>query len=293
MKGINIYLADGTYDGAIIMTSTASNFTAVRVDKSQVSQYSMEMDEPGIYLLLVDDGAVYVGQSGLDTVGKRIINTHSGSIDSSWHTVIGFMANSKTISSNELLYIENAMCEYVYANFPKCLTSSPSKANCNAAYRKTHYKLSIGQIHSCDQYVADIQYYISCFPNTIFSKKHQAPKAPIANVEMFYYSNARRDSDGKAVIQTHLGHTCARPTILKAGSRVSVDVSDSFGSSGSVKAHRKQLEAQGKLINRILQEDITFESQSGAGQFLNGTSFNGNANWKRASDNTPLKDLLQ
>jgi len=85
VKGLNIYLADEGYDGTIIMTSTASNFSVVRVEKAQIPQYSMELDEPGIYLLLVDSGSVYVGQSGLDTVGKRIINTHSGSIDSSWH----------------------------------------------------------------------------------------------------------------------------------------------------------------------------------------------------------------
>ena len=160
----------------------------------------MALNEPGIYLLLVDSGSVYVGQSGLDTVGKRIVNTHACSIDSLWHTVVGFVAKTKTISSNELLYIENAMCEYVHANYPKCLTSSPSKANCNAAYRKTHYKLNIGQIQSCDQYVEDIQYYISCFPKGIFPQKYQDPKVTPNNMEMFGFISAKRDSDGKAEI---------------------------------------------------------------------------------------------
>ena len=292
MKGLNIYLADEGYNGTIIMTSTASNFSAVRVERAQVPQYSMELDEPGIYLLLVDSGSVYVGQSGLDTVGKRIINAHSGSIDSSWHTVVGFMANNKTISSNELLYIENAMCEYVHANYPKCLTSSPAKTNCNAAYRKSHYKLSIGQIHSCDHYIADIQYYLSCFPNTIFPEKHQVTTVAPTNLGTFHFASPKRDSDGTAEIQINLGHQKSRQAILKAGSKVSMDVSDSFSSSASVKAHRKQLESQGKLVNRILQEDVTFDSQSGAGQFLNGTSFDGNSNWKRVSDGTPLKALL-
>ena len=293
MKGLNIYLADDVgYDGSIIMTCTTSNFSAVRVEKAMVSQYSMELNDPGIYLLLIGSDSVYVGQSGLDTVGKRILNSHSGSIDSSWHTVVGFMANSKTISSNELLYIENAMCEYVHANFPKCLTSSPSKSSCNDAYRKSHYKLSIGQIYSCDQYISDIQYYISCFPNTIFPKKYQAPAPPASNLETFYYINTKRDADGKAEIQTQLGHTKARQAILKAGSRVSVDVSDSFSGSGRIKVHRQKLITQGILVNRILQQDVVFDSQSGAGQFLNGTSFDGNSNWKRVSDDTPLKNLL-
>ena len=109
MKGINIYLADGSYDGPILMTSTSLNFTAVRVAREQVSQYASELAEPGVYLLLVDTGSVYVGQSGLDTAGKRIVNAHSGSIDASWHTVVGFMANNKTISSNELLRLSKKL----------------------------------------------------------------------------------------------------------------------------------------------------------------------------------------
>ena len=133
MNSLNLYMADGTYEGPIIMSSTTSKFTAVRVKKMDMAMYANELDMPGIYLLLVGNDSVYVGQSGLDTVKKRIQNTHSGDIDSSWHTVLGFMCVDKTISSNELLFMENAMCEYVHAKYPHCLTTSPSKANCNAA----------------------------------------------------------------------------------------------------------------------------------------------------------------
>ena len=109
---------------------------------------------------------------------------------------------------------------------------------------------------------------------------------------MFYFKNTTRDVYGKAEILINCGHTKARKTVLKAGSKVSIDVSDSFGSSNSIKAKRQQLEFQGKIINRILQEDISFVSQSGAGEFLNGTSFNGNSNWKRVRDDKLLKELL-
>lgn len=48
MQGLNIYLADGTYDGAITMTSTASKFTAVRVRKEDVQEYDNMLD--GLFL---------------------------------------------------------------------------------------------------------------------------------------------------------------------------------------------------------------------------------------------------
>ena len=292
MNSLNLYLADGTYEGPMVMSSTASKFTTVRVKKMDILMYANELDMPGIYFLLVGNDSVYVGQSGLDTVKKRIVNTHSGDIDSSWHTVLGFMCVDRTISSNELLFIENAMCEYVHAKYPKCLTTSPSKANCNARYRQEHYHLTSSQIHACNHYLSDIQYYISLFRPSIFTNTGDA--APQAgNKELFYFKSPARDVDGKAEIEIHCGHTGSRPAVLKAGSRVSKEVSDRFRGYQAVIAHRKQLEDEGKLITRVLQVDIPFSSQSGAGQFLNGTSFDGNTNWKTVTDNTPLKSLLQ
>ena len=104
MKGIEIYLADEDYEGAMIMKCSSSSCLTVRAEKQDVQQYN-ELSAPGIYFLLIDSDSVYVGQSGLDTVAKRIMNTHSGTIDSSWHTVVAFVDRSKTLKSNELLYI--------------------------------------------------------------------------------------------------------------------------------------------------------------------------------------------
>jgi len=292
MKGITIYLADADYDGAITMSTTTSQIMATRVARDKVSEFYNELNGTGIYFLLIDSNSVYVGETGLDTLQKRIMNTHSGDIDSSWHTVVGFKFTNATISSNELQYIENAMCEYAHATYASCLTTSPAKGNCNAQYRNQHYHLSSGQIHSCNQYIKDIKYYLSIFPNGIFPKEHYSPVSHGDSYELFYFKNTTRDVYGKAEILINCGHTKARKTVLKAGSKVSIDVSDSFGSSNSIKAKRQQLEFQGKIINRILQEDISFVSQSGAGEFLNGTSFNGNSNWKRVRDDKILKELL-
>lgn len=293
MNGLSIYLADGTYDGTIIMTSTASKFSAVRVKRNDVPGYNSELNGPGIYLLLVDNDSVYVGQTGLDTINKRIFNTHSGNIDSSWHTVVGFKCSDHTISSNELQYIENAMCEFAHTNYSKCLTTTPAKTNCNSAYRNSHYHLSIVQMHSCNQYIEDIKYYISIFPHTIFPGGGGTQiTTTVSNGELFYFKSPTRDSDGKAEIAIHLGHDKARPALLKKGSKISKEVSDNFGSSQSIKKLRQQYIAAGKIVNRVLQEDIQFNSQSGAGQFLNGASFDGNGCWKTVNGDKKLKDLL-
>lgn len=246
MNGLTMYLADGTYDGAITMESLVSKFKAVRVDRRDVPKYFADLNAPGIYLLMVDGDSVYVGQSGFDTVGKRIMKPHAGTIDKNWHTVFGFMT-ATNISSNELLYIENAMCEYVYNHYPKCLTTSPSKKNCNAAYRQTHYHLSSSQIHACDQYIEDIQFFIEKIPVSIFPSAHRKAMPATVGIDTFYFKNAKRDVDGIAEIQIHLGHQKKRTTILKAGSRISTAVSGSFASSKKSLPFGSSLKIMGRL----------------------------------------------
>lgn len=304
MTDVKIQLVDATYDGAIIMNSSASQFSAIRIERSMVPIYAQDLNYPGIYFLLIGPDTVYVGQSGIDVIGKRIMNTHSGTIDSDWHTVLAFPCSRSSISTNELLFLENAMCEYAIKHYAKCATTTPSPKNCNASYRNSHYRLGGGSIKACNQYLKDIEHFISLFPNTIFpplaatptvsvpASVPAAPTVPVVQTELFYFINKKKDVSGKAEIEVNLGHTKKRKTILKAGSKVSANVSDAFDSSDTVRALRDQLEKAGQLVNRVLQIDLPFDSQSGALKFLNGTSLNGNECWKTVNGDKPLKQLL-
>lgn len=316
MKRIQIMLESGTFEGPVTMHSIYSQFRVVRVRREDIKDYAVDMDYPGIYMLLIGTDTVYVGQTAMDTITNRIVNKHTGTIDASWHTVLAFSCLNSTISSNELLYLENAMTEYAHKNYTKCVTTSPSRDKCNASYRKAHYKLNATQIHTCDQYLDDMKYYIERFGETIFDAS-VSPKiissdfgissaadssgstadtgsTPVISgaKEIFYFTSPARGSEGKAEIGIHLGHSKKRPALLLKDSKVSLDVSDSFAGSTSVKALRAQLEKQGILVDGKLTQDYLFPSQSGAGQFLNGTSFDGNSNWKMA-DGTPLKQVLE
>ena len=81
MHGLKIYLADGNFKGTVTMSSDSSKFTAVRVSRKAMHDFDTELDGTGIYFLLVGTDAVYVGQTGLDTLQKRILNKHSADID--------------------------------------------------------------------------------------------------------------------------------------------------------------------------------------------------------------------
>ena len=280
------------------MSSDSSKFTAVRVSRKAMHDFDTELDGTGIYFLLVGTDAVYVGQTGLDTLQKRILNKHSADIDKSWHTVLAFKFADFTITTNELLFIENAMCEYVHAHYPKCLTTTPAKENCNSKYRKDHYHLGAAQIHTCENYIKDIEHYISMFPGSIFNGLEQT-KPPInmlglqSQKALFQFLNSKQDVKAIAEIEIQTGNTKSRETKVKAGAKISQDVSPNFASSDSVKQKRMELEKSGEIVDRVLQVDIVFKSQSGALAFLNGTSLSGNKCWKTVDGNIPLEDLLK
>ena len=288
MEKLTVYLDNGTYDGTVILESILSNIKAVHVKRDEIKNFTTYFEKPGIYFLFMNDNDVYVGQTGLDTINNRIKNPHSGDIDSKWHSVLAFSWQS-TISTNELLFLENALCEYAHENFSKCLTQSPSKANCNAKYRNTHYHLNGIHINACYLYLEDIKFYISFLRGKVQNVKIE-PEAGI--IEEFYYKNYKNGVFGEAQILIHTGDKKKRKTIVKAGATISENVSPNFAASQAVMEKRKELQQDGILIGRTLKEDVVFSSQSFAAEFLNGTSANGNDCWLSIKENIKLKNLL-
>lgn len=61
MQGLRIYLADGNYDGPVIVSSDSSKISAIRVAKENMDTYEKELSGLGIYLLLFEEDSVYVG----------------------------------------------------------------------------------------------------------------------------------------------------------------------------------------------------------------------------------------
>ena len=264
MRGLKIYLADGTYNGTVTMSSDSSKISAIRVAKENIQDYENELDGPGVYFLLVGSDAVYVGQTGLDTIQRRIMSAHSGDIDSAWHTVLGFKFTDSNISSNELQFIENAMCEYVHTHFNKCLTTTPQKANCTKTFRKRHYHLSGGQIHTCENYIQDINFYINIFPDGIFTFVHNEE----ADREILHLS-------GKKVQAT--AYRAGEKFIVRKGSKFSQTETQSCPKS--IHKRRQALIAEGTVKEERFTKDFPFNSPSMAAACVTGGSVNGRELW--------------
>ncbi len=273
MHGLKIYLANGTYNGTVTMSSDSSKISAIRVARENIKDYENELDGPGIYLLLIGSESVYVGQTGLDTINKRIFKTHSGNIDASWHTVLGFKFTDPHIGSNELHFIENAMCEYAHANFEKCLTISPQKGKCTKNFRNKHYHLGGVQIRTCEKYIADIQFYIDFFPEGIFAFKQEKRQREILHMAGKKVSaNAYIEGDKFIVCQGSEFSMMEKPSCPKG-----------------IRALRKQLLAEHKVQNGYFTEDVSFNSSSMAAECVMGSSVNGQRKWLYP-DNKSIKE---
>ena len=259
-----------------------------RLEKAKVAFDQDGLNGSGIYFLLIGTNKIYVGETGLDTLKKRILNKHTGDIDKLWHTVVGFKILDNMISKNELLYLENALCEYVHSHAEyECLTTNPSKTVCNVAYRDKHYKLSMAQIDICKTYLKDILFYLTMFPGPLF------PKLINPKGLLFQYENKKRDVHGTAEISIHVKPGEQRIIKVKAGSKLSVDVSPHFSASASIQEKRIELEKEGKIKDRILLEDKKFASPTAAVEFLAGISLNGNICWKTVDEHKSLKEFLK
>lgn len=288
MKSVNLYFAENDIEGALSISSNLSKIMLTRLEKAKVAFDQDGLNGSGIYFLLIGTNKIYVGETGLDTLKKRILNKHTGDIDKLWHTVVGFKILDNMISKNELLYLENALCEYVHNHAEyECLTTNPSKTVCNVAYRDKHYKLSMAQIDICKTYLKDILFYLTMFPGPLF------PELKNPHGLLFQYENKKRDVHGPAEISIHVKPGEQRIIKVKAGSKLSVDVSPHFSASASIQEKRMELEKEGKIKDRILLEDKKFASPTAAVEFLAGISLNGNICWKTVDEHKSLKEFLK
>ena len=288
MKSVNLYFAENDIEGALSISSNLSKIMLTRLEKAKVAFDQDGLNGSGIYFLLIGTNKIYVGETGLDTLKKRILNKHTGDIDKLWHTVVGFKILDNMISKNELLYLENALCEYVHNHAEyECLTTNPSKTVCNVAYRDKHYKLSMAQIDICKTYLKDILFYLTMFPGPLF------PELKNPHGLLFQYENKKRDVHGTAEISIHVKPGEQRIIKVKAGSKLSVDVSPYFSASASIQEKRMELEKEGKIKDRILLEDKKFASPTAAVEFLAGISLNGNICWKTVDEHKSLKEFLK
>ena len=298
MQGLRIYLADGNYDGPVIVSSDSSKISAIRVAKENMDTYEKELSGLGIYLLLFEEDSVYVGQTGLSLLKRQLVRKHSKKIDKKWHTVFAFKI-ATDVSEDELLFIRNAIAEYAYHNFKKCLAGSLTKQKCNSEYRCGHYNLNDSQIEICNQYVRDIEFYLNFIPKTIFPSKFNALKSNKVEsdgrvTKLFRCVDGKRKASAQARITFYPGKDKDITTVVRAGSTIRRFQGMGIGEiEKKVAQEREKYIQAGKIDGSILQEDITFSAPSFAASFILGKASTGLDNWKSMDKGMLLRSYIK
>lgn len=307
MDKLGIFLSDGNWDGPVTMDSPSSMFKVIRVKKVDLNIYQADLGLPGVYFLLIGKDSVYVGQTS-DSIYKRILSTHTGDIAKLWHTVVAFPFKHKNISNNVLLYIENAMCEFIHQNYPHCLTTTPAKSNCTLKYRNKNYSLNGNDILTCLQYIDDIKYYISFFKNeslfsgtAIVTPTPNTTQLPEAFTESEDQSTVdtpptddQKDTSSAKGLQLFIiskKKEIHAEGILLDGNRILVKAGSTIAKESHLsnqqnqagyEAHRRKL-IHDKIINdSVFMQDYVFASPSCAAAVIRGTASSGNFIWKTA-----------
>lgn len=287
MENVNVVLANGSFNGPVKLFSSFSRVTAFFVSRSNVSQYSRELNKKGVYLLFIGSKSIYVGEAHRNSIYKRIFNTHSGEIDNSWHSVAAFTFSNR-ISTDELGFIENALCEYVHNNRNwTCVTTSPSRNNCNEDFRIDKFDFEREQIITCNRDIDDIKHYISLMKDYLFVHANNltvsAADQISTNPSVPIFCKGPRGADAK-------GFKNASGILVRKGSIISDDVTPSF-LNHNYYSHRLKLIEEGVIVNNKFIIDYQFKKPSEASAIILGRASCGPEDWK-TSDGKKLKEII-
>ena len=113
-------------------------------------------------------------------------------------------------------------------------------------------------------------------------EKEKPPRETDTEGILFYLESRDGLFSGKLVV------TPEGKYILKAGTRVSLEVKSNFRSSNAVRSRREMVGISDS--NPVLEKDVPFKSSTAAGEFVCGSTCDGPFRWK-TSDGVRMQDL--
>lgn len=278
MEKVNIYLADGSFEGRVVISGQSSKIKMIRTCRSNVNQYLQDLKLPGVYFLIIGSD-IYVGES--DNIETRILNSHRDNIHTNWQSVICFSCTDP-IELRERRFLENAFCEYIRRMGWNCITRKPKPENCNQNYRKIHYlnKMTPDKRDACNQYFEDIKYYLSFIKSTVFYG--------CGTILVSQASHSARSSRNTVYFKCCGSGACAMGYDSPNGFTVCKDsiVSREIGTSLSQrqKELRLRLINDGTILGNKFTREFEFVSRATASNVILGRSSNAHIEWKREEE---------
>ena len=297
-KVFQIFVPDNTLVSRIISceTQVTELYVIDRADKKFFAEYASELNKPALYILVNRDRKqLYVGET--DDSVKRLRNHEAKDF---WTEAIVFHSTGDTLSTTEVKWLEAKTYETL--NTLGYYDMSENKQTPQYPPLKRH------QIYTLEPIFEEAKNYICAAGFDIFLRK----KAEKQQMMQFSEPEPVATAPQSQVISCHLTRNADAHglfntsdqslTVLK-GSKVNPQHVNKI-SETSRKRREQQLAEYTEERNgeRIVMQDVRFDTPSGAAQFCVGGSANGWLEWKdeegrelnayRNNDGTPQTQVL-
>lgn len=275
-KNINLFLIDGNVNGRIKCTLANWTGLAFKIPRTglEESRDRSELKQTGVYFLFgkddqTDQNVVYIGQAGVRKNGEgilyRLFEHNRNNNKDYWTEAVALTTSNDSMGPTEISYLEHRFCQlakeanrYVVKN-----GNDPTSGNV------TEEKQS-----ELEDFIEYAQMVIGVLGHRLFVPLVE--KVKTNSPELIC---TRSGANARAVITSD-------GFVVKKGSLIVDHLTKSCPSF--VKKKREQL--KDLIKNYVLQEDILFNSPSGASCFVTGSSSYGYVEWK-TKDGKPLKEL--
>jgi predicted GIY-YIG superfamily endonuclease len=273
-KTIQIFLDDGTPEGLRelqIKGRTERMYVVARIRLGEIADWRQQLSKTGVYVLLTGDHeemiyTIYIGQS--DDVYRRVMQ-HDGDAQYDWETVIFMTSTDDNLHGAVARYLESRLIEIARQARRARLKNSvePERPSLSRADRALAEEM-------LDSYLTllPVAGFHFATPQTVTLESATAQLSSVSTSPTFEIRPLRSGVRAKA-------REINGKFVVLRGSQACLEVQRSFRSAN----RRAQLIEQGILVQQgnflVFQEDVVFDSPSGAAMMVVGASVNGWQYW--------------
>lgn len=291
-KSINLFLMDGNADGRI--KCTLANWTGIvyKIPRTDLDKCRERKDlkQSGVYFLFgIDDHSdrpvVYVGQAGARKNGEGILNRlfeHRRNTEKDyWKDAVVITTSNNSFGPTEISYLEN----YFYN-----LALKVGRYNVKNENDPTPGNITEEKESELQEFIDYAKLIIETLGFKVFSPVlpiHHKTEQPVKDSSEDTLVHLKRTIKKIGVTVSATGKQTAEGFVVLRGSTISPEENSKNISTGIIKKRKAA-----KITDNILQEDLLFDSPSGAASFVVGNSMNGWTEWK-TEDGRTLRELEQ
>ena len=218
-----------------------------------------------------DNKVVYIGQAGIRKNGEgllnRILEHNRNPKKDYWTEAVVLTTADNSLGPTEISYLEHRFCQ---------LAMQAKRYIVKNGNDPTHGNISEEKMCELEDFIDYAKIIIAVLGHKVF-----VPITPEVNDtssnELLYCKKNGANA---------IGQITADGFVVKKGSAISSKITNSCPES----VIKKRDQNKDRIKEYILQDDILFNSPSGAACFVVGGSANGNTEWKTA-DGATLKEL--